>query len=214
MASQDNKTVSKADPWMPRHNMKVLNPHLLKDFFHIKGIVILATLGLLLSGCAGAPDVRRSDRSSSLDHRIFRDGSTPAILAQAERRAQPSGRKILARARIMTVNNKEILPGSCWDYVNAAWTRAGYPAKKRQTTFKGGKKGPYARASKIKPGDWLYFINHSYNNVEHSAMFVDWSDKKRLQGYMLSYAGEQKREPARYKIYDLRSVYQVIRAAD
>jgi hypothetical protein len=45
-------------------------------------------------------------------------------------------------------------------------------------------------------------------------LFIDWSNKKTRHGILLSYAGEGRAEPARYKEYDLRSVYQIIRAGD
>ena len=37
-------------------------------------------------------------------------------------------------------------------------------------------------------------------------------DKGAKQARMVSYAGEKRREPARYMNYDLSSVYMVIRA--
>lgn len=117
----------------------------------------------------------------------------------------------------MTVDRQEIVRGSCWDYSNAVYTRAGYPnnRKSRVTVFKGTKKrGPYADASLIRAGDWLYYINHSYNGIEHSAIFVKWVDYRRYMGLMLSYGGEKRREPARYLQYDLSNVYRIIRPAD
>jgi hypothetical protein len=145
-------------------------------------------------------------------NRVFRDGCGPTILARAEQRATPTAAKILALARIMTVNEHTIVRGACWDYMDAVWNRAGYPAERRRTVFKSKMKGPYAAADSLEPGDWLYFINHSYGDIEHSALFVGWADRSRLQAYMLSYAGEQRAETARYKRYDLTGVYRIIRA--
>lgn len=167
---------------------------------------VLVLTFLILTGCSAGLAVRGD--------RTFRDGSSAAILARAERDAAPAAARVLAEARVMTVDRKEILPGSCWDYVNTVYNRAGYPSAKRRTVFKGSKSGPYATAKDIQTGDWLYFINHSYNDIEHSSMFVDWADRDALQGWMLSYAGEGRAEPASYKLYHLDNVYQIIRAQD
>jgi len=167
------------------------------------GITTLA--GLLLSGCW--PTVPGGPGGS----RTFRDGSSAAIILQAEKKATPVGARVLAQAREMTVDRHEILPGSCWDYVDAVYNRAGYPGGKRRTVFKSGTSGPYATAADIQAGDWLYFINHSYNDIEHSSMFVAWADREALQGWLLSYAGERRAEPPSYKLYRLDSTYQIVR---
>jgi len=138
-------------------------------------------------------------------------------LLDAESQSTEPGRKILATGRKMTLEQQEIVRGSCWDYANAVYDRTGYPNSKtsRQTVFKGTKsKGPYADAGLIRPGDWLYYINHSYNDVEHSAIFVKWLDETKRIGLMLSYGGEKRREPARYLPYDLTHVYQIMRPAE
>lgn len=192
----------------------------------MRPLLSLLAASLALGACAGAPPAPtrpepgaavQAPRSASgqAPSRMFRDGSSLDLLKRAEAKASPAGAKVLAAARVMTVDERSILPGACWDYVNAAWNRAGYTAKKRQTVFKGGKRtGPYAEAAQIQPGDWVYFINHSYGDIEHSALFVDWADVGAKSAYMLSYAGEKRAETARYLLYDLRSAYQVIRAKD
>lgn len=63
--------------------------------------------------------------------------------------------------------------------------------------------GPYAPAELLEPGDWLYYVNHSYNDIEHSGVFIGWTDYEQRQGLILSYAGEGRGEPGRYKVYDL-----------
>ena len=64
----------------------------------------------------------------------------------------------------------------------------------------------------IKPGDWLYYINHSYRGIDHSGIFVYWVDKTKKIGMILSYPGRYKRKPGRYKAYDLRNVFYITRA--
>ncbi len=114
----------------------------------------------------------------------------------------------------MTLLNREIIRGSCWDYADAVYTRAGYPrtTSARLTLFKGTKqRGPYADPAQIQPGDFLYYINHSYGDVEHSAIFVAWLDFEAREALMLSYGGERRKAPARYRAYDLSHVYQITR---
>jgi hypothetical protein len=171
---------------------------------------------LFLTGClSNSPLKNRNNRP------IFESSSQPtsqsSIMLAAERKATPQGRKILATGRQMTVVDKEIIPGGCWDYANEVYNRAGYPnqRKKRRTIFKGSKeKGPYANISLIQPGDFLYYINHSYGDIEHSAIFVDWVNSQTKQALMLSYGGESRQEPARYLSYDLSHVYRIIRATN
>ena len=135
-----------------------------------------------------------------------------SMITEAENKASDDGKKVLETGRTMTLVNKEILPGSCWDYANAVYDRAGYGWGKREDIFKGVKTGPYAEVSRIKSGDWLYYVNHSYGDIEHSAIFVDWIDYDRKLALMLSYGGESRHEPARYMPYELNNVYGITRA--
>lgn len=132
------------------------------------------------------------------------------ILDQAEREATPVGLNILVTGRNM-INNSDVILGSCWDYIDGLYTRSGYPSKKRVTVYKSKLQGPYVDISKIEAGDWLYFINHSYGDVEHSAVFIAWTNIEKKEALMISYAGGNQAVPARYKTYDLSSVYNIIR---
>ncbi len=135
------------------------------------------------------------------------------LILKAEKNASKGGKKVLEEGRILALNKKAIIPGSCWNWINTVYNNAGFPNKKgkRKTVFKGKKNGPYAKSKKIEAGDWLYFINHSYNNIEHSGIFVYWVNYKKRQGMILSYGGENRKQPGRYKVYDLRHVYNIIR---
>ncbi len=134
-------------------------------------------------------------------------------LLRAEGGASLLGRRVLLVGREMTITNKEIIRGSCWDYADAVYERAGFSrGKQRQVVFKGSKgKGPYANTGEIKPGDFLYYVNHQYRDGEHSAIFVRWESKGKKRGLMLSYGGENRNAPARYLVYDLSHVYRIIR---
>lgn len=135
-------------------------------------------------------------------------GSDPIL--NAEKDASNAGKAVLAVGRKMVFKEKAIVKGSCWDYINEVYKRAGYGTNKK-IVFKSKKSGPYVNISKIQPGDWLYYVNHSYGGVEHSGIFVYWKDYKKKIGVTLSYGGESRNEPGRYREYDLRSVYYITR---
>lgn len=131
------------------------------------------------------------------------------LLSQAEAQGSTAARGVITMARTMALNERTIIQGGCWDYLNAVFNRAGVT---RDTIHKGVyKQGPYANSSDIEVGDWLYYINHGYRGIEHSGLFVGWVDESAKQALILSYAGESRREPARYKVYDLSNVYQIMR---
>ena len=138
--------------------------------------------------------------------------SDPILIAEKE--ASKGGGDILKKGREMALIDKVILPGSCWSWINTVYNDSGHPNKngKRKTVHKGKKSGPYVKSSQIEAGDWLYYINHSYNDVEHSGIFVYWVDYKKKTGMILSYGGESRKQPGRYSTYDLSHVYNIIRA--
>lgn len=131
-------------------------------------------------------------------------------LDQAEEKATSEGRSILTTGRSMILQ-RELIPGSCWNYIDAVYGRAGFSERKRMAAFKGKLKGPYTDNKIIQPGDWLYYINHSYKRTQHSGIFIDWIDFEKKKALIMSYAGENRQTPARYKVYKLKHVYNVIR---
>lgn len=125
--------------------------------------------------------------------------------------ASPEGKRVLKIGHKMAYDRSIVVRGSCWDYINAIYKNAGFKGyKKSKIIFKGKKRGYYATQNMIQRGDWLYYINHSYHNVEHSGIFVAWMNYSKKQALMLSYKGSG-RVPARYKIYNLSSVYRIKR---
>ncbi len=109
------------------------------------------------------------------------------------------------------ISEKKIIKGSCWDYINSIYKNANV---KKEKIFISKKSGPYANLSDIKAGDWLYHINLSYKNIEHSGLFIKWLDRNNSIALMLSYAGENKNRPARLKKYDISKTYQITRAKE
>lgn len=137
-------------------------------------------------------------------------GCSEKIVSKKPQKPTPLAWKVLKTGNEM-IRNKVLVKGSCWDYIDCIYTKAGCPRTERKTVFNSHKHGPYADIKQIKPGDWLYFINSSYHNSEHSAIFIRWIDFKHKEARMLSYQGEGKRKPARYKNYILDKVYHIMR---
>jgi hypothetical protein len=131
----------------------------------------------------------------------------------AELQATPPAREVLRTGRKLALEEKTIIRGSCWNWINTVFRRAGYSDNSR-IVFKGKKQGPYAKPEQIQPGDWLYYINHSYNRIEHSGIFVHWIDFDKKIGKVLSYGGEGRRRPGRYKAYNLKDVYFIKRPGE
>jgi len=176
-------------------------------------------LTLLITGCASTPPEQTTVYVPP-EETVIEESSISSeenFLLTAESKATYQGRRILETGRQMTWIDEEIIPGGCWDYANEVYNRAGYPNRsgKRQTVFKGSRdNGPYADISLIQHGDFLYYINHSYGGIEHSAIFVDWLDYGDKIGLMLSYGGESRQAPARYLPYDLSNVYRIVRGSN
>jgi len=118
--------------------------------------------------------------------------------------------KVLKVGYLISQVSKTIVQGSCWDFVNEVYKRAGVSESKK-TVFRSKKSGPYAPSSLVKPGDWVYHVNHQFNNIEHSAIFVCWKDFQKRIAITLSYAGMNKKVPAKYGEYSLRSIYSIFR---
>ena len=141
---------------------------------------------------------------------VKKEVDTKTILfQQAIFTATPSSRKVLQKAYELSFVKKVVVKGSCWDYINMIYTKAGFPAKRRKIVFKGKKRGPFAKAELIQPGDWLYFVNYSYYKVGHTGLFIGWVDLQKRLAFILSYVGQRRSIPARYKVYDISSVYYI-----
>lgn len=164
---------------------------------------------LLCSACASDNPVAKATSEATQN-----SAAPPApeqLIVQAENQASLNGQKVLTVLRKM-IENGEIIKGGCWDYLDEGWHRAGFTRAKRRTVFKGSlKHGPYANPDLIKAGDWLYYVNHSYGDIEHSGVFVAWTDKAQYKALIISYPGEQRQEPGRYSVYDISHVYRIIR---
>lgn len=172
-----------------------------KNIFMNKILTIFFILTTIISCASVSKDSNKYAKKENLKE----------ILDQAEVNSSLGGRRILEASKSM-ISNQEIIVGGCWDYINTVYDRAGYPSNQRVTIFKSKLKGPYVLVSRIEPGDWLYFVNHSYSDTEHSAIFVAWTNEEKKIALMVSYEGGNKKKPAIYKTYILTNIYNIIRA--
>jgi hypothetical protein len=109
------------------------------------------------------------------------------------------------------IEMKIVVVGACWDFVNAVFNNAGFPAAKRFTMYNSKESGPFVDSTLIKPGDWIYFVNYTFNNIGHSAIFVDWVDFRSRRALTIEYVGLNRRVPGRYAEYDISECYGVFR---
>lgn len=182
--------------------------------------LFLIVVVLLYTGCqrvANQDDIHtqgfgKEDRRQQTNHQNV----NKEPFGEFEQKQQPKSStksKVLNIAGGM-IQKREIYRGGCWDYINEVFNRAIKTGGKKSVVYKSKARGPYAKVSQFLPGDWLYFINLSYHNVQHSSIFVRWIDYDKKIALMISYPGENKRKPARYRKYKLSKVYNIIRYSE
>jgi len=133
-----------------------------------------------------------------------------AALDAARAHAAPGARRVLDAARAMIAGGV-VVRGSCYTWLRAVYARA---TGRHQVVYAGSPRPRFARFELLRPGDWVFFINHSYRNNTHSAIFVGWSDARAHVALMASYVGGNRTAPGRFSTYALTNVYQVVRMAD
>jgi hypothetical protein len=195
---------------------------------------LLCAAVLLNLGCsATAPTARTHHTRSALDTRVreLPPESVPvelppaappvatapdpwsdplATLDAAATRAQPGARRVLETIHTM-IADAVVVRGSCYTWTNAVYRRAG---GHRHTVFEGDRRASFAATSTLAPGDWVFFINHSFGDVTHSAIFVAWIDEAARTAMMVSYPGGNRNAPGRFSDYELSNVYQIVRMGD
>lgn len=133
-----------------------------------------------------------------------------ATIGAAMEHADPGPRRVLETTRAM-ISDGVVVRGSCYTWLNAVYRRAGGRAR---TVFQGPQRAPFTAFELLAPGDWVFFINHSYGDVTHSAIFLAWIDRDAHVALMASYPGGNRNEPGRFSDYELTNVYQIVRKAD
>jgi hypothetical protein len=120
---------------------------------------------------------------------------------------------VLATARQMIAAGV-VVRGSCWDYANAVFRRAGFASGrkgKRRTIYRSRPRGPYASPRKVRPGDWLYLVNNKAILATHSVIFVHWVSRARRRAMVITYVGRRSNSPGYYRTYDVSRIFQIIR---
>ena len=199
---------------------------------------VLLSLLLAVTGCGAASHeafVPRSQRAVPAQAMTWEESTTPTMapppgavspmptaasmsvaddpmrtLVAASTQAPPGARRVLDTVRAM-LDAQTVTRGSCYTWVNAVYRRAGGP---RAAVFDGDRRTRWAEASMLQPGDWVFFVNHSYGDVTHSAIFVAWIDEPARVALMVSYPGENRDAPGRFGDYALTNVYRLVRMRD
>lgn len=128
--------------------------------------------------------------------------------------AAPSpGAKVLVSA-MDRLARKTVLRGACWDFVNAIWIDAGFPAEKRKRIFTAPMAGPWADPAIIEPGDWIYYTHQYSASLDHSCVFVSWIDFAGHTALVIDYPGGNRAEPGRWRVADIYKVWGVTRAVE
>jgi hypothetical protein len=136
-----------------------------------------------------------------------------AVIAYERARQKTPGGKVLS-ASIAMVNEKKIVAGACWDFVNAVYERAGFPLKKRITLHHQPETGPFADPGLLRSGDWVMYRNLPYGEIGHSAIFVEWIDFPKRSALTIEYVGGNRKEPGQYREADLTKIFGIVRGLE
>lgn len=181
---------------------------------------LVATLLTIAIGCgastrpAAAWHLTPPPRRTPAD--VFNQSESPvdegpmAALAAARESASPGAQRVLDVTRDM-LENETVVRGSCFTWVNAVFRRAGGRAR---AVFRASRAEPHAAPERLRAGDWVFFVNHAYGDVTHSAIFVGWIDRRARTALMVSYPGERRDAPGRFGEYELSGVYNLLRLDD
>lgn len=123
----------------------------------------------------------------------------------------PLGLKVVKTGISLVADEKLLVRGSCWKFINTVYNKAGITSDLRETIYSAKKGSRIKNLELVQPGDWIYHVNHSFHNVEHSAIFICWKDFDKKIGITLSHVGQNKLRTGQFGTYDLKSIYNIIR---
>lgn len=150
-------------------------------------------------------------RSGSRATRAVR--ARPAVEPIPRLSADP-GRHVILTARGMMSRN-ETVRGSCYAYLSEVFSRAGHEGWRTRTiVHRSGREGPYANLDLIRPGDWLYIVNHPEATPvgTHSVLFVGWEDRARGYARVIEHSGWGAGPSAgQERGYDVSRTYRIVR---
>lgn len=124
--------------------------------------------------------------------------------------ASPGPRRVLEAMREM-LRDEVVVRGSCNRWVQEVFRRAG---GRSRTVYAAGRRTEFTDLARLQPGDWVHFINHAYEGVTHSAVFIGWTDASQRTAMTASYPGQNRDAPGRFNDYDFSNVYRIVRLDD
>lgn len=123
------------------------------------------------------------------------------------------GLHVVATARAM-IARREAFNVSCHRYLTEVFERAGHGGwRNRSVVYQGDRDGPYADLGLIRPGDWLYIVNHPERTPvgTHSVLFVGWEDRARGYARVIEHPGWGVARPGQERGYDVSRTYRITR---
>lgn len=123
------------------------------------------------------------------------------------------GRHVILTARGMMARN-ETVRGSCYRYLSEVFARAGHDDWRTRTIVHASdREGPYADLSRIRPGDWLYIVNHPETTPmgTHSVLFLGWDDRAHGYARVLQHSGGGSASAGEERTYDVSRTYRIVR---
>jgi len=123
------------------------------------------------------------------------------------------GMHVILTARRMNANGVRI-NGSCYRYISEVFERAGHSGwRNRRTVYAEHRNGPYADLGLVRPGDWLYIVNHPHRTPvgTHSVLFVGWQDRARGIAHVIEHPGWGAATTGRERTYDVSRTYRITR---
>jgi hypothetical protein len=123
------------------------------------------------------------------------------------------GRHVVLTARAMMSRN-ETVRGSCYRYVSTVFERAGHDGwRTRAIVHSARREGPYASLDLIRPGDWLYIVNHPERTPvgTHSVIFVGWEDRASGEAHVIEHPGGGSDMAGQERGYDVSRTYRIVR---
>lgn len=171
-----------------------------------KPFLLLTMIGLLV-GCASfGQEASWNPRTQ----RAAPDQLQQQALLAAQSDEETPGGLVLATAEQMLQEGVVVI-GSCWDYIDKVYDRAGFTDAHLVRVYSQPYAGPFADPALIQKGDWVMYQNLSYGNIDHSAIFVGWVDFDRTRALTVSYVGQNRQVPGRLYEYDLSQTYRILR---
>ncbi|MGF1464501.1 MAG: hypothetical protein ACFCGT_00075 [Sandaracinaceae bacterium] len=120
----------------------------------------------------------------------------------------------MVQTALRMVREGVIIQGGCFGYIDEVFDRAGYGPRERRTVHRRSLQGPYVDLDRVRPGDWLLYVNHPERTPigTHSVIFLGWEDRRAGRARVVTYRGNNTRRPGDLRVYEISRVYGIVRA--